>query len=362
MILFRRGFVSVVAIALVAAGCGSKSPSQPTPNPPSPNPPSPPTLTAPVHFSPLDDAQTSSLQPSLEVTNATSTPEGTRTYEFQVSLASDFGSTVVGAQNIAEGANGRTIWVVSQPLLPTTRYWWRARAVQSSTNGPWSTPARLRSRVVGYSRPGELYDPLTNEATVGDRIGGTTFLAARGIRLDSLGSRVAYTLPQTLMAGEFSLYATGLDPDTVGDSTKLFSMMQGSADIRQNPYRATIEKRDHGIVTFRFIAGNLDDFADGPREEFRFNPSVIYFWKFTWGNGVARLLVVEGGENGRVMYDRSAGYSGTYRPSPHIAHLGAPPPASVGNDAASVPGAIIRDVWISSNPRPPGLISTLEER
>jgi hypothetical protein len=232
--------------------------------------------------------------------------------------------------------------------------------VQSSTTGPWSTASRFRSSVEGYNRAGELYDPLTNGVTIGTRIGSVTSMGTRGMRLDSLGSRIAYTLPQALNSGEFSLYATGLDPDTEGDSTKLFSMMQGSADIRQNPYRATIEKRDHGIVTFRFIAGNLDDFADGAREEFRFNPSLVYFWKFTWGTGVARLLVVEGGENGRVMYDRSSTYSGTYNPSPHVAHLGAPPPASVGNDAASVPRAILRDVWISRNPRPPGLISTLE--
>jgi hypothetical protein len=197
-----------------------------------------------------------------------------------------------------------------------------------------------------------LYDPLVNGRTVGTPL-DTTFVS-QGARLNRLGSRIIYTLPQTLNAGEFSLLATGLTSDSDGDSTKLFSMQEGFTDLTTNPYRATIEKRDHGTVTFRFIAGDVDARADSERIVVQFNPSLVYFWKFTWGNGVARLVVLEGGEQGRVVYDQSDRYSGTYRPSPHIAYIGAPP-GRAGINTASVPGAIVSHVWLSSRPRPSGL-------
>ena len=316
------------------------------------------TLTAPAHVAPADDAQTNTLQPELAVTNATSSQGGAKTYEFEVSSAADFTGVVITADNVPEDADGQTAWAVSRPLEGTTRYWWRARVKQGSNTGPWSTPTRFKSRVEGFNRPGELFDPLTNGATVGTLI-NATLLTGQGVRLNSLGSRVTYNLPQNLPEGEFSVLATGLNSDSEGDSTKLFSMQQGSTDMTTNPYRATIEKRDHGTVTFRFIAGNVDERADGLREDYVFNPAAVYFWKFTWGNGFARLVVLEGGENGRVVYNRGDSYSGTYRPNPHIAHLGAPP-GRAGINTASVPGAVIRNVWLSSKPRPSGLGSAID--
>jgi hypothetical protein len=82
-------------------------------------------------------------------------------------------------------------------------------------------------------------------------------------------------LPQRPARGEFSVLATGLNSDSAGDSTKLFSMQQGSADMTTNPYRATIEKRDHGTVTFRFIAGDVNARADSAREDYMFNPAPV---------------------------------------------------------------------------------------
>jgi hypothetical protein len=310
------------------------------------------TLTAPAHVAPADDAQTETLQPTLIVANATSSPAGSRTYEFELSSTAVFGATAARGENIAEGAGGRTSWTVSPPLQSSTRYWWRARAIQGSTTGPWSTPTRVRTRLEGFNRSGELYDPLVNGRTVGTPI-DATFLS-QGARLNRLGSRITYTLPQALSAGEFSLLATGLTSDSDGDSTKLFSMQEGFSDLTTNPYRATIEKRDHGTVTFRFIAGDVDARADSERIVVQFDPSLVYFWKFTWGNGVARLVVLEGGEQGRSVYDRSDSYRGTYRPSPHIAYIGAPP-GRAGIDTASVAGAIVSHVWLSSRPRPAGL-------
>ena len=348
-----------ILIAISTVGCGSKTPNPVTPTPPAPGPVIV-TLTAPAHLTPVDDAQLTMLQPELAVSNATSSQSGAKTYEFEVSSADNFTAIVVSADNVTEGGDGRTSWTVSRPLQGTTRYWWRARVKQGTNTGPWSTPTRFRSRIEGYNRPGELFDPLINGSTVGTPI-NVTFPPGQGVRLESLGSRVTYTLPQALPEGEFSVLATGLNSDSAGDSTKLFSMQQGSTDMTTNPYRATIEKRDHGTVTFRFIAGDADARADGARQDFVFNPSALYFWKFTWGSGFARLVVREGGENGRIVYDQGNSYSGTYRPNPHVAHLGAPA-GRAGINTASVPGAVISNVWLSNRPRPSGLGSAIEAR
>jgi hypothetical protein len=351
--------LSVMVVVYSTVGCGGSKSSPATPTP-TPTPPAPVTvtLTAPTHVTPADDLQTNTLQPELVVANATSSQSGVKVYDFEVSSTADFTAIVVSADGVAEDGGGQTTWAVSRPLQGTTRYWWHARVKQGSNTGPWSTPTRFRSRIEGFNRAGELFDPLTNGSTVGSPL-NVTFPPGQGVKLESLGSRVTYTLPQSFPEGEFSVLATGLNSDSAGDSTKIFSMQQGFTDLTVNPYRATIEKRDHGTVTFRFIAGDVNARADGERIDLQFNPSALYFWKFTWGNGFARLVVLEGGENGRVVYNQGDSYSGTYRPSPFIAYLGAPP-GRAGIDTASVPGAVISNVWLSSRPRPSGLGSAID--
>ena len=101
----------------------------------------------------------------------------------------------------------------------------------------------------------------------------------------------------------------------------------------------------------------MDNFATagpGERRILQFNPRTTYFWKFTWGNGIARLLITENDAQGRVLFNLAKSYGGTYLPNPHIAHLGAPIPRG-GLVDASTPGAVIRNVWLSSKPRPAGL-------
>ena len=97
--------------------------------PTGPTPPTPPpggggavTLTAPVAVSPVNGEQLSTLRPTLTVQNGTSTAQGTRTYEFQISDRTDFtlGATLaasflvaVNQTGVAEGSDGRTIFAVA---------------------------------------------------------------------------------------------------------------------------------------------------------------------------------------------------------------------------------------------------------
>jgi hypothetical protein len=326
-----------------AAGCTKDSPTQPSQ-------PATPTLTAPQNDSPSDDLQLSSLQPTLRVTNGTSTTSGSRTYEFQVAASDAFTTIAASGAGIAEDASGKTSWAVSTALQPTTRYWWRARANQGSTTGPWSTATRFRSRVQGYVRNGELYDPLVNGETVGASANVT--FAESGARFNALESLITYALPQPLTAGEFSVRVTGLTTSSTGDKTKIFSMQEGQSDITDNRFRATIEKRFNGEISFRFISGDaVNGVINADRQFLTFDPSMTYFWRFTWGNGQVRMLNAENDARGRVMFDQTKGYSGTYQPTPHFAYIGAPIPRG-GADGASVPGMVVKDVWLSSSPRP----------
>lgn len=353
----RGSRVSVCVVALMTAlglgGCAKDSPTQPSQ-------PAAPTLTAPAVESPSDDQQLTTLQPSLRLSNATATPSGVRTYEFQVSSNEGFTAVVASTQNVAEGADGKTSWTVASGLQPTTRYWWRARAVQSATMGPWSAASRFRSKVEGYIRAGELYDPLANGETVGTAR-GITFVAG-GARFEGLDSLITYLLPQTLTSGEFSAKVSGITTNSPGDRTKILSMQEGQSDITDNRFRATVEKRFSGEISFRFISGDpVDGVVNADRQFLTFDPAMTYFWRLTWGNGQVAMLIAENDQNGRVLFAQTKGYSGSYSPNPHFAYVGAPIPRG-GADGASLPGMIVRDVWLAATSRPAGLGSALAPR
>lgn len=343
---------AVSLLAMKVAGCTKDSPTQPSQS-------APPSVTAPVLDSPSDDQQLTTLQPSLRVTNATSTPTGTRTYEFQVSSDDAFTTIMVSGQNVGEGPDGKTSWSVPSGLQPTTRYWWRVRAVQSGTTGPWSATSKFRSKVEGYLRAGELYDPLANGETVG-AARGIAFMPD-GARFNALDSLITYLVPQPITGGEFSAKVTGITTNSSGDRTKIFSMQEGQGDITDNRFRMTVEKRFSGEISFRFISGDAANAVNADRQFLTFDPTLTYFWRLTWGNGQVSMLIAENDQNGRVLFSQTKGYSGIYSPSPHFAYVGAPIPRG-GADGASLPGMVVRDVWLAGTPRPAGLGSALALR
>ena len=231
-------------------------------------------MTAPALASPDDNAQIDTLRPTLTVRNATADQTGTRVYEFQISDNSNF--TAASASNVAgfaatvsktgvpEGSGGTTSFTVEQDLQPTTLFYWRARAVQGTSTGPWSATARLKSKLVGFNRPGELYDPLIHGETVGELVGSTTFIPGKGIQLNNGQSHVKYLLPQTITNGEFSMDVEGLRPNAPGDKSKVFGMQEGQSDFITNRYRVDIQYRGNNgappnAITFRALYGSADD-------------------------------------------------------------------------------------------------------
>ena len=377
-ILLQAALVALTAATIV--GCGDKD----SPTTPTPPPVVAPTLTAPKLDSPVASGQTDTLRPTLTILNATSDqPSGTRTYEFQISDTTTFSATTtsstirgfdaqVGKTGVPEGTGGKTSFTVESDLQPTTMFFWRARASQGGAVGPWSETFQFRSKLVGFNRAGELYDPLIHGVTVGEVVGSVTFLQGEGARLNNGGSYIKYLLPQTITAGEFSMDVKGLRPNGPGDKTKVMGMQEGQGDYIVNDYRVDIQYRGSAgfppnAITFRAIYGDADDLdvRYEPDTAVRFasvfplNPASVYHWKATWGSEF-RVQVRDGGTSGNMFYNVGVKSSNAvYGPTPHYAYAGAPTGRS-GAESASIEGAIYRNVWLSRNPRPATLGSALQ--
>ncbi len=379
MIDWKTSAVVVCLAALPLAGCGKKD------SPTAPSPGAPTTLAGPVADAPSTGEQLNTLRPTLVVKNSTSSPAEGRTYEFQISDTSSFSAAVtgsasttpagfallVGKTGVPENPSGRTSYQVDRDLQPTTKYYWRVRAVQGSVQSDWSPVMTFKTKLVGYIRPGEIYDPLIHGETVGEIIGSTDFIPGKGIRLNSHTSYVRYLLPAAISEGEFSMEVEGLRANADGDKSKVFGMQDGTDDYITNRYRVDIQYRGSSgyppnAITFRVLYGSDDCCKYEPdtdtrfRSVFNLNPATTYFWKFTWGTGTeVRTTVREGGVDGSKIYDVGVpARAGVYAPSQHYAFIGTPIGRS-GAESASIPGAIYRNVWIANHPRPQSLGSAL---
>jgi hypothetical protein len=200
----------------------------------------------------------------------------------------------------------------------------------------------------------EVFDPLTNGKTVGQVFGPVTFIPGVGVRLEDFSSYIQYRLPQTMVRGEFSIVITGMATNTEGDKTKVMAMSEGLDDIVTNDRRMTVEKRGdpEGIVAWRFISHEDQVDTEGAERQFvAFDPNLAYLFTATW-NGVFGVRIQRGASpTSPTIYNQAKAYRGAYDPDPHYAFIGSPSGRS-GITAATVPGMIVRNVWISPNPRP----------
>ena len=371
----------LVTLALGVAACSDDpKPTTPTPTPTPTPTATAPRLTAPVADTPETNKQLETLRPTLTVRNGSSDQAGARTYEFQISDNAEFATAgsraahgyrvVVTKAGVPEGS-GTTSFTVDEDLQPTTKLFWRARVVQGSTTSEWSAGASFRTKLMGFSRAGELYDPLIHGETVGQVVGDVTFIPGRGVQLNAVSSHITYLLPATISSGEFSMDVEGLRANAPGDKAKVFGMQEGQGDFITNDYRVDIQYRGTtgvppNAIQWRVIYGDADDLSvryepdTAKRFEsvFLLNPSTTYHWKFNWGTAV-NLTMIEGGLGGHVLYDFGMPTPrGAYRPATHYCYLGAPLGRS-GNESASIPGTIYRNVWIGAQPRPSSLGSAL---
>jgi hypothetical protein len=373
MARMKSGFA--IALSVVIAGCGSKSSGTPGPTTPTPLNI---TLGAPAAESPANQAQLSTLRPTLTVVNGTSNQTGTRTYEFQISDRDDFAALgppsssqfliVATRSGVPEGSDGKTSFTPEQDLQPTTRFYWRARIVQGTTSSEWSEARTFNSKLVGYNRAGELYDPLIHGETVGTRVGSTTFIDGKGIRIDNQNSYVRYQLAQTISNGEFSVELEGLRPNEPGGKLRVFSMMDGTGNLCDSKFLFNVQYRGvpgnpDNAFSYKALFGDEDyklepDLGTRRTSVRLLDPARTYHWRATWGTGI-NVLVQEDRIGGNTIYSHGQSRGGSYNPSPHYAYLGANN-GSICAEEGSRPGVTYRNVWISNRPRPASLGSALE--
>jgi hypothetical protein len=299
-------------------------------------------VSAPTVVSPINDEVTADTAPTL-VASASSG-------KFQASsLAYDFELYDADNVKVQTLVLAGSSWKVAA-LEFDKRYTWRVRATSDNAYGPWSAFAAFRTpEGRGYMRGNELYDPLTNGQSIGE-LHDATLIPGQGVRLNGQESWVEYRLPATLTDGEMSMIITNLGNE--GWKTKVASMLQGDGvNVTDNAYRLTLDRRNAdsgGTVRYTLRSRGVD--AGEPNAGgMGWSRSKLYLWTYTWNNGQSRLTVRDGGANGPVVKSVGASYRAPYAPNPHIIRLG-----SVLGRAGSetLPGAIIRNVWVSPNPRP----------
>jgi hypothetical protein len=348
-----------VLAAVVSCGKHSSTPSSPSPTTPAESDAAADgsvlKATAPTPQSPINGAKPQDPTVVLVAGNATTKyVTGVQlTYKFEIYNAG--GQRIYQSSTIPAGADGRTSHeVTTADLVENQTYQWQVRAEYLGLAGPWSERASFVAPTAsGYIRGSEVYDPLMNSKSIGQVIGPVTFVPGVGAKLETQDARIKYSL-QTLTGGEFSILCTNLMENTKGGKTKLFSMAQGDADITTNPRRFTVEKRGDpaGVIAWRVItSGDQIDTIGAERVHYGFRPERTYFWRATWGGGQFRLTIKDGGANGATIYDFGKPYSGIYNPSPHFAWAGGPAGRG-GSTTGSVDRVIIRQLWISSRPRP----------
>jgi len=359
-----RSWLSVSILACVLAvvvSCGKQSS---TPSSPSPVTPvetdaaadgSVLKATAPTPQSPINGVKPTDPTIVLVTGNATTKYVTGVPLTYRFEIYNPAGQRVYQSPSVPAGAGGKTSHeVIDADFEENKTYQWQVRAEYLGLAGPWSGRASfVAPSVSGYIRGSEVYDPLINQKSVGQVIGPVTFIRGVGAKLETQDARIKYAL-QTLTAGEFSILCTNLLENTEGGKTKLFSMAEGDSDITTNRRRFTIEKRGDpkGVIAWRMITSDDQiDTIGAERRYYNFRGDRTYFWRATWGNGSFKLLIKEGGANGATIYDFGKHYNGIYNPSPHYAWAGGPPGRG-GPTTGSVDRVIIRQVWISSRPRP----------
>ena len=353
---------------LLAAACSKSSPTQPTG--PSVTPPQ---LTAPALETPSDDQQLSTLRPELTVKNGTTNQAtGTRTYEFQIADNTGFSPVAISTTGVAENSAGKTSFAPAQDLQPTTRMYWRARMVQGTTNSDWSTVGKFKTRLVGFNRPGELYDPLVNGETIGT-IGGSsniTWMPGQGIRLNDALAYVVYDLPQVVLTGELSVEVTGLGPGGPCCKVRVFSILDrvgalsSSSPYSMNAQYRGVNGNPDNCICFKAVFGNNalglePTTAQRLGMSFVLDPSKVYLWRGVWTRDSYRLIVREGGATGPLVYDfgvQSA--QANWNPSKMFAFLGTDNGRFDPLDG-TLRGITLRNLWVGSTSRPSSLGSAL---
>lgn len=359
----QKGFLWMGALALVAlaVACsgGDKAPASPTS----------PTLSSvtagsdaaadgvtlkvngPTPSSPIGGVRLTSMAATLSFQAATGKYVSGESYTYRVQLMN-------ASSVLLEEQSGKALsYAMKTALDADTLYRWRARAELQGYTGAWSAVETFKSmeKPTGYFKGNEVYDPLTDGKTVGIIHGPVTWIPNVGLRLDGDDSSIEYTLTSTVVTGEFSMIVGNVGGGSGNDKSKIMTMREENGLdpshrewVVDNDRRMTVEKREDGNVAWRFITH--DDQVDTIGGE-RINPGIRddfeYLWKATWDGRFTLTIQQLPGFN--TIYNFGKNYAGPYDPNPHKAYAGS---GSTFMGHGTVAGMVVRQVWLSPNPRP----------
>jgi hypothetical protein len=315
-------------------------------------------VSAPTPVSPINGARFEALATvNLVLANSTGVYASSVPLEYRFEVLNTSGAVIHTSPPVAQGSSGTTYTLPGDILEGEVAYTWQARAVYQAITGPVSTRASFFAPASeGYIKGSELYDPLIKGKTVGEIHGPVQFIPDVGVKLLSEASYIQYTLPEALVEGEMSVIATNLSVISPNEDPKLrmFSMREGEAAFNDNLYRMSVEKRGNGAIAWRFISGPgpYIETIGSERQIYSFHEALTYFVQVTWRSGFFGVLFKENGVNGSTVYDWGKPYTGVYRPSPHNVYIGSPYRAGDRGEPGSLEDEIIRQVWVSSRPRP----------
>lgn len=98
-----------------------------------------------------------SLSPTFTFSNAEPfVTDATLTYTIQVSTKSDFSDVTVSKSGIQQGS-GTTSWTTTRELVDGTTYYWRVRAVEGSSSGPFTDTQQFVAEAT-IALPGDFND------------------------------------------------------------------------------------------------------------------------------------------------------------------------------------------------------------
>jgi hypothetical protein len=360
---------AAVCLSVVAAACSrqASAPASPTATAvtqPNLNPDATLKVTAPQNQSPPNGQTLSQGDIVLVVKNSRPLydPALKLTYSFEIwSDGTDIPGFMRFAGPAAEGSDGTTSLTVPNnvELTPEHVYKWRVRSyvgLDNSEYSAWTTFVAPTN--TGYIRGNELYDPLDNGTTVGRIFGPVTFLPGQGVRLESKSSWIEYVMPATATTGEFSAIFTGLTVKNVESEDpkdRVLTMREGFAPMNDNRFRFSIDVRGNGAAAWRFLTGSTTSYIEtvgaGERPPLGFRRANTYFIRGVW-NGSRLQVTYKDLTNGTTLYDAGKGYGGTYRPAPQVVYVGSPWVGGERGEPSSYDGMVVRQVWMSPNPRP----------
>lgn len=308
-------------------------------------------VNGPTPSSPVGGVRLISMAVTLAFQAATGKYVSGETYAYRVQLMN-------ASSVLLEEQTGKALsYAMKTALDADTLYRWRARAELEGYVGAWSTVETFKSmeRPTGYIKGNEVYDPLIDGKTVGKISGPFTWIPNVGIRLDAGDSSIEYALPATCVSCEFSMIVGNVGGSSGNDKSKIMAMREENGlhpthreYLVDNDRRMTIEKRGDGNVAWRFITH--DDQVDTIGGE-RINPGIRddfeYLWKARWDG--AFTLTIQQLPAFNTIYNFGKHYAGSYDASPHMAYVGS---GSTFMGHGTVAGMVVRQVWLSPNPRP----------